>query len=86
MRSLLDRKCDVNWQDSDGKTAMHYAAEGGRTRAIPILLQRGADFGIRDTIMKKTPLEMACNDRTRELIIVYSSPAHTSLYFIFFYS
>ena len=33
-------------------------------------------------MLKKTPLEMAVNDRTRELIIVYSSPPYKVYYFI----
>ena len=48
---------------------------GGKTRAIPILLQRGANIGIKDN-SSKTPLDLASNDRARELIIVYSAPPY----------
>lgn len=66
----------MNAVDNDGKTALHHAAQGGKTRVIPILIQRGADIILRDKVLKKTALEMAVNDRTRELIIVYSSPPY----------
>ena len=57
----------------DGKTPLHHAAMGGKVRAIPILIQRGADITIRDITNKKTPMELASNDRTREILVVYSS-------------
>ncbi|KAL4493478.1 hypothetical protein ABPG72_007486 [Tetrahymena utriculariae] len=73
IRTLLDSHADVNAQDDDGKTALHHASKGARTRVIPILIQRGTDITLRDRAQKKTCLEMAANDRTRELIVVYSS-------------
>lgn len=60
--------------DDDYKTPLHYASEGGRSRAIPILLQRG---GLQSMAIKdkngKLPLELSANDRTREMIIIYSA-------------
>ena len=73
IRTLIERKADINRQDDDGKTAQHHASEGGRLRAIPILIQRGADMAIREKTQNKTPLESAKNERTRELMVVYSS-------------
>ena len=73
MRTLLENEADPNLQDEDGKTPLHHAAEGARSRAIPILLQKGAKIGIREHTNNKLPLDLAVNDRIRELIIVYSA-------------
>ncbi len=40
---------------------------------IPILLQFGANIGLREGLKHKTPLELSKSERVRELIIVYSS-------------
>ena len=73
MRTLIENKANVNAIDDDGKTSLHHASEGGKSRAIPILLQKGADIGIREKTTNKTALDMAANDRIRDLIIVYSA-------------
>ncbi|WGL52515.1 ankyrin repeat domain-containing protein [Nocardioides sp. BP30] len=39
---LLDHGAEVNRQNSDGRTALHYAAGAGRT-AVELLLEGGAD-------------------------------------------
>ena len=41
LRTLLDFNSNPLALDDDLKTPIHHASEGGRTRAIPILLQRG---------------------------------------------
>ena len=38
MRTLIENKAEINYQDEGGKTPLHHASEGGRARAIPILL------------------------------------------------
>ena len=77
IRTIIERGGNLNQTDDYGKTALHYAAEGGRQRAIPILIQKGADMSMRETRTHKTPLELACNERTRELMVVYSSAPYT---------
>jgi ankyrin repeat protein len=77
IRSIIERGGNINQVDDYGKTALHYAAEGGCSRAIPILIQKGADMSIRETRTHKTPLELACNERIRELMVVYSSAPYT---------
>lgn len=72
MRILLENNADVNARDNDGKTPLHHAAGGGKVRAIAVLMPNGADFTVRDKVNKKTPMEMAANDRTRESIVVYA--------------
>lgn len=71
---LLDYGADVNALDSDRRTALHHAAEANKGRVIPILIQRGALTGLKDSLMKKTPLELAANDHIKELIIAYCAP------------
>ena len=77
LRTILERGGNINQVDDYGKTALHYAAEGGRARAIPILIQKGADMAIREKRTHKTAMEIASNERTRELMIVYSSAPYT---------
>ena len=42
-----------------------------------MLLQRGADIGIREKTGSRTAMELAANDKTRELIIFYCSPPYS---------
>ena len=74
IRTVIENKGDVNFLDEEGKTPLHHASEGGRSRAIPILLQKGADITIREFKNGKTPLDLAPSDNIRQLIIVYSAP------------
>lgn len=62
---------EVNALDMDRRTPLHYAAEAGKSRIIPILLQRGAITNLRDTQTDMTPIELAKNDQVREIIIAY---------------
>lgn len=73
---LLNLGADVNVLDNDRRTPLHHAAEAGKARIIPILLQRGATTGTKDTLKNKTPLELAANDHIKELIIVHSAPTY----------
>lgn len=54
-----------------GKTPLHYACEMGKSRCIPILLQRGASIDIRDK-HSKLPIDLAANDKVRKIINVYA--------------
>ena len=76
IRILLEHKCEINGIDDDGFTCLHLASEGGRVRAIPILLKNGAELGIREKKTHKTALELAANDRTREVLIVYGTVSY----------
>lgn len=57
-------------------TALHHAAKGGKSRAIPILIQRGSDMALRENRTHKTAAELSKTDRIRELMTVYSSTPH----------
>ena len=44
----LDLGIDVNFQDEDGRAALHGAAHKGRTEVIQMLADHGAKLDIRD--------------------------------------
>lgn len=71
---LIDFGADVNALDNDRRTPLHHAAESNKPRVIPVLIQRGAHTSLKDSLMKKTPLELAATDHIKELIIAYCSP------------
>ena len=70
---LLESKAEVDALDEEGMTALHFAAEAGKGKIIPILLKYHANPFIRDGRTGRTAIELACNDRIREMIIVYAS-------------
>lgn len=73
---LLNLGADVNAIDLDRRTALHHAAESGKARMIPLLVQRGATTGTKDTLKGMTPIELAATDHIKELIIVHSTPTY----------
>jgi len=50
IRALIDAHTNINFQDGDGMTPLHHASKNGKSRAIPILIQKGADITVRDRI------------------------------------
>ena len=50
----------VNMTDSQGATALHFAAIDGRAKIVRMLLAAGADTTIRDKEHSSTPLGWAC--------------------------
>ena len=73
VKRLLECKAEVDALDEEGMTSLHFAAEAGKGKIIPILLKYGANPFIRDGRTGRTAIELACNDRIREMIIVYTS-------------
>lgn len=49
---ILDRSIDINSKDTDGATALHWAASRGRENTVLILLERGADINTEDNYGK----------------------------------
>ncbi len=57
---LLARGAPVNWTDSDGWTALHWACNNNYPDVVKILTQQdGIDVNVQDTY-KDTPLHYAC--------------------------
>ena len=52
---------DINIQDSDGNTALHWACARGDAKTAQWLLARGADPNIPDQSVGRTPLMAACS-------------------------
>lgn len=48
IRELLDSGIDVNFRDTDNRTALHIAACQGLTDVVALLLQRGAEVDPKD--------------------------------------
>jgi ankyrin repeat protein len=51
MRILIENGSDVNAVDNDGKTPLHYAAEGSRNRVIPLLMKNKANYLCKVTLL-----------------------------------
>ena len=73
VKKLLEAKAEVDALDEEGMTALHFAAEAGKGKIIPLLLKYQANPFIKDGRSGRTAIELACNDRIREMIIVYCS-------------
>jgi len=58
MRMLLEKGADVNAQNMQGSTALHWIAGSGRLQVIRFLMAMGADAWIRDD-MGRTPIDRA---------------------------
>jgi TonB family protein len=71
---LLAAGAIVDRQNQSGETALHLAARHGRTAAARLLLQAGADFGLRDA-EGRTPLYRAIEKRRADVIEMLQAAA-----------
>ena len=78
INKLIEAKVDVNVVDDENMTPLHFAADAGKGKIIPLLLKAGANPFLRDGRTHQTSLELACNDRIKEIIIVYSGVQYQS--------
>lgn len=68
LRALLELpSLDINLQDSDGQTALHYAASCGHGDCLELLVAQNADKGIRNTD-GETALDIAYDDTIVHLL------------------
>lgn len=73
---LLARGAVVNWQNSDGLTALHVAALWGRAEPLRTLLQHGADPAISD-IDDLLPVDLAREEGHEDCVALLEDPAHS---------
>lgn len=59
VRALIDQGVDVNVPQGDGTTALHWAAYQEDVEMAELLLEAGADIGVKTRIGEMTPLFMA---------------------------
>ena len=48
MKSLLDAGADLNVQDKNGDTALHWACMSGKIQAVKLLINAGADINCKN--------------------------------------
>jgi len=64
-RYLIQQGAEINHQDIDGFTALHYAAKDGLLEIVKLLVERGADLNVYPDETKfykgETPLNSACS-------------------------
>ncbi|KRX01166.1 Ankyrin repeat-containing domain [Pseudocohnilembus persalinus] len=73
LQKLEQKDLDINYQDYEGKTALHYASKLGQNQYINLLILNGAIISIKDYALQQTPVQMAYNFETRQQMIVSSS-------------
>jgi ankyrin repeat protein len=85
MALLLGRGISPNVSRGSGQTVLHFAAARGglrekdRTRFVAMLLDHGASLGLRDDLLRSTPLGWACRwgrDEMVDLLIQRGAPIH----------
>ena len=72
-KMLIDNGSEINCLDEENMTPLHFAAENGKGKIIPILMKSGADPLLTCNRDNKNSLDLACNERIRELIIKFSN-------------
>src|SRR6056297_1774117 len=62
---LIEQGAELNKQDNDGFTALHYAAKEGHLEVVKLLVEKGADLEVYPDESKfykgETPLRSACS-------------------------
>jgi hypothetical protein len=69
VQRLLSQGASVATVGSDGKTALHLAAEGGHAEVVALLLESGAEVNARDG-QGRTPLHLAARAGELETLTV----------------
>ena len=62
---VRDENIDVKAKDSDGRTALHYAAMAGHKEVVELLIDKGADVKAKDS-RGVTPLHLAADVNAKD--------------------
>lgn len=65
VHDLLEMGADIEAQDIQEQTPLHYAAKSGYAATVRLLLENGADIKLQDTI-GRTPLHLATENNKVE--------------------
>ena len=64
---LLGEGANPNWQDENGRTAVHWACINNRHQMLTVLVNSNANINIKDSY-KDTPLHWACERGSPETV------------------
>jgi hypothetical protein len=73
VKKLLDEGVDVNTKFRYNATALFYACDHGHLDVVKVLLDHGADMGVKDTFYGFTPLMLATEPAQKK------TPAHSEI-------
>jgi ankyrin repeat protein len=73
---LLDRGANINWQDSYGRTALHFMAKDIFPDVTELLLNNGADIQIRTNEDYASALDVAVNHGAIDNVILLLAEAN----------
>ena len=79
VQALLQHNADPNLQDKDGKTALMWAVEKGRTICLKLLIENGADPNLQDKYGKTALMFAAQKGHTTCLEALLSKGANPNL-------
>lgn len=66
VKFLLKKGYDINWKDSEGYTALHWAVQEGHLETVKLLIENGCDINIMDAA-GHTPLYVAAGENRSEI-------------------
>ena len=73
INSLIKNKCNVNCFDEEKMTPLHFACDAGKGKVIKLLLENGANPFLKDKRTNRNCLEIAANEKIRDIIVMYCS-------------
>ena len=82
VREFLTKGAEVNAQDSNGLTPLHYATAHGHTTMTELLLTHGADANAESSQQGLTPMDSAITNHHKaivELLLKYGADANAKL-------
>ena len=68
LKYLVDHRCDINAQEENGRTALHYALDLENKQLIKTLIEMGADINIEDNEGSSVKKEIEGDEEFKHLI------------------